>query len=181
MIDPCYYLDLYKNSNPGRLPRLQSGLLIDESGYNPDSHDTRPEDLFTVICTSSVCFLSSYQHGIQKLLDLAYGIEFVSASFDESISITFYHKTKGSITYSIAPDFFEKISNKEFYLQKNAGIPINEIPIVYTNDVLKTVFNYDDSSIFSLHSVPDFDTREIVKQLITTELKIKRLRLSKAE
>ncbi|MGE5670272.1 MAG: hypothetical protein ACM31E_02435, partial [Fibrobacterota bacterium] len=152
MIDPCYYLDLKKNGTSGRFPRLQKWLSLVEPGYSSHSHITMPEDLFTVICTSRVCFISSYQHGIQKLLDLAYGNEFVSASFDESISITFYHKTKGSITYSIAPDFFEKISKMEFYLQKNAGIPINDIPIIYANDVLKTVFNYDDSSIFLLHS-----------------------------
>jgi hypothetical protein len=174
MIDPCYYLDLLKNSNSGRLPRLQKGLSIGEYGHIQDRHATMPEDLFTVICTRKVCFISSYQHGIQKLLDLAYGKEFVSASFDESISITFYHITKGSITYSISPDFFNIISNKEFYVQKNAGIPINDIPVRYANDILKTVFNHDDNSIFSLHPAPDFDTHEIIKKLITAELEKKR-------
>jgi hypothetical protein len=170
MIDPCYYLDLYNNSKPGRLPRLQNCLSIGESGDRTDCHTTTPEELFTVICTSSVCFLSSYQHGVQKLLDLAYGKEFVAVSFDESISITFYHKTKGSVTYSIAPDFFNKISNKEFYLQKKAGIPISEIPVRYVNDILKIVFSYDDNAIFSVQSVPDFKTSEIIKQLITAVL-----------
>lgn len=175
MIDPCYHLDLYKNSNSMRFPRLQNWLSVEESGYSPDKQPTKPEDLFTVICTSSVCFLSSYHHGVQKLLDLAYGNEFVSAAFDESISVTFYHSTRGSVTYSIAPEFFKKISKKEFFLQKTAGIPINEIPVEYANDVLKTVFDNDDSTIFLIYAVPDFDTQEIIKQLITTELRKNRL------
>jgi hypothetical protein len=174
MIDPCYSFDLYKNSNPVRLPRLQHWLSIAESGYSPESHITMPEDLFTVICTSSMCFLSSYEHGVQKLFDLACGKEFVSASFDESITITFYHKTKGSITYCIAPDFFDKIRKKEFYIQKKAGIPVNDIPATYAIDVLKTVFNYDDSSIFLLDPVPDFDTNKVIKKLINAELEKKR-------
>ncbi len=181
MIDPCYYLDLYKNVTTGRLPRLQNRLSIVEPGYSTEYQTTKPDDLFTVICTSKVCFLSSYQHGVQKLLDLAYGKEFVSASFDESISVTFYHKTKGTITYSIAPDFFEKIRRKEFFLQKTAGVPINEIPIECTNDILKTVFDHDDSAIFALHTVPDFNTHKIIKQLITAELEKKRSRLNKTK
>lgn len=180
MIDPCYYLDLYKNVTNGRLPRLQKRLSVVEPGYSPDCQTTKPDDLFAVICTSKVCFLSSYQHGVQKLLDLAYGKEFVSASFDESISVTFYHKTKGTITYCIAPNFFEKIRRKDFFRQKTAGIPINEIPIECANDILKTVFDHDDNAIFALHTVPDFDTDKIVKQLIASELE-KESRLNRTE
>ena len=73
MIDPCYYFDLYRNNRLERLPRLQKKLSIGETGYSPETHPTLPEDLFSVICTSKVCFLSSYQHGVQNLLDLAYG------------------------------------------------------------------------------------------------------------
>jgi len=94
--------------------------------------------------------------GIQIATGATYGKVLIAKTFYGKLAATFYHPQRGTVRYSLTPDFIDEMGKYEFFVYRKKGVEPSQIPHPVTEEVIRWVYEQPDAFMFKVEPKPDF-------------------------
>ena len=94
--------------------------------------------------------------GIQAATGATYGKVLMEKTFFGKLAATFYHPKKGTVRYSLTPEFIDAMGKFEFFVYRKKGVEPSQIPLPVVEEVVKWTYEQTDDFMFKIEAKPDF-------------------------
>lgn len=94
--------------------------------------------------------------GIQIATGATYGKGLINKTFYGKLAATFFHPSKGSVRYSLKPDFIDAFGKFEFFVLRKKGVEPSKIPQNVADEAINWVNEQEDDFIYKIEPKPNF-------------------------
>ena len=94
--------------------------------------------------------------GIQAATGATYGKVLMAKTFYGKLAAIFHHPQKGTLRFSLLPDFVDAMGKFEFFACRKKGMEPSQIPDAVREEIIRWVYEQPDETMFKVEPRPDF-------------------------